>query len=87
MVLKLGQVESAYVIGDYAKGKDSGIIDMVLIGEIDKSILLDLATKTEKIIKRKIRTVVLNKKEFKKLNKTLNIKHALLIWGKSRSEY
>ena len=82
MVLKLGQVESAYVIGDYAKGKDSGIIDMVLIGEIDKSILLDLATKTEKIIKRKIRTVVLNKKEFKKLNKTLNIKHALLIWGK-----
>ena len=55
---------------------------MVLIGQIDKSILLDLATKTEKIIKRKIRTVVLNKKEFKKLNKTLNIKHALLIWGK-----
>ena len=46
MVLKLGQVESAYVIGDYAKGKDSGIIDMVLIGEIDKSILLNLATKT-----------------------------------------
>ena len=82
MVLKLGQVESAYVIGDYAKGKDSGIIDMVLIGEIDKSILLDLATKTEKIIKRKIRTVVLNKKEFKTLNKTLNIEHALLIWGK-----
>jgi len=82
MVLKLGQVESAYVIGDYAKGKDSGIIDLVLIGAIDKSILLDLATKTEKIIKRKIRTVVLNKKEFKKLNKTLNIEHALLIWGK-----
>ena len=59
----------------------------MLIGKVDQNILLNLATKTEKIIKRKIRTVVLNKKEFKKLNKTLNIKHALLIWGKSNSEY
>ena len=42
----LGKIKFAYLIGDYANGKDSGIIDLVLVGEINKSILLDLTNKT-----------------------------------------
>ena len=36
LVKKLGDVKSAYLIGDYAKGIDSGLIDIVLVGNIDK---------------------------------------------------
>ena len=81
MVSSLGEVQSAYVIGDYAKGKDSGIIDLVLIGEIDQAILQQLIDKTEKLINRKIRLMILTKEEFKKLDKTLDINHAFPIWN------
>jgi len=81
MVLSLGEVQSAFIIGDYAKGKDSGIIDLVLIGEINQKILQQLIEKTEKLINRKIRPMILTKKEFNKLNKTLDIKHAFPIWS------
>ena len=81
MVKSLGEVKAAYIIGDYAKGQDSGIIDLVLIGEINQAILQQLIEKTEKLINRKIRPMILTKKEFKKLNKPLDIKHALPIWG------
>ena len=81
MVQSIGDVKSAYIIGDYAKGKDSGIIDLILIGKINQELLQQLIEKTEKLISRKIRPMVLTEKEFNRLNKTLDIKHAFLIWG------
>ncbi len=36
IIQRLGNIKAAYVIGDYAIGKDTGIIDIVLVGEIDK---------------------------------------------------
>ena len=36
---KLGDLQSAYVIGDYAKGNDSGLIDLVLMGRVDLSLI------------------------------------------------
>ena len=81
LVMSLGKVKSAYVIGDYAKGMDSGIIDLLLIGKIDQKILQQLIGKTEKLIHRKIRSMVLTETEFKKLNKTLDISNALPIWN------
>ena len=57
-------MEEAYLVGDYAKGKDSGLIDVVLIGELDKSILQEAIDTAEALINRKIRTLVLTKKEF-----------------------
>ena len=81
MVSSLGDVKSAYIIGDYAKGVDSGIIDLLLIGEINQAILQQLIEKTEKLINRKIRPMTLTEKEFKRLDKTLDIKHAFPLWG------
>ena len=60
---------------------DSGIIDLLLIGGIDQKILQQLIEKTEKLINRKICPMVLTKKEFKRLDKTLDIEHAFPIWG------
>ena len=81
IVQSLGEVQSAYIIGDYAKGVDSGVIDLIIIGEIDQEILRQFVEKTENLINRKVRSMLLTEKEFNKLHKTLDIEHALPIWG------
>ena len=81
IVKSLGKVNYAYIIGDYSKGIDSGIIDLILVGKIDQVILHKFIEKTEKLINRKIRSILLTEKEFNKLNKTLDIEHAFPIWG------
>jgi hypothetical protein len=52
---RLGDLEQAVVVGDYAKGQDSGVIDLRLIGHIDLQYLSQLILKAEGLIKRKIR--------------------------------
>ena len=42
LIAKLGDVETAYLVGDYAQGIDSGLIDIVLIGKINKAELRGL---------------------------------------------
>ncbi len=81
LAAKLGDVQAAYVIGDYAKGNDSGLIDLLLIGQVDDEKLKEVTEKTEGLIDRKIRTLVLKQSDLKKLDERLDLKHALLIWG------
>jgi len=52
---RIGNLELAVVIGDYAQGNDSGIIDLRLVGDIDTNYLQQLIPKAEKLIHRKIR--------------------------------
>jgi hypothetical protein len=52
---RLGNLEMAVVVGDYARGNDSGIIDLRLVGNIDFDYLSQLVPKAEGLIKRKIR--------------------------------
>jgi len=82
LAAKLGNVQAAYVIGDYAKGIDSGLIDLVLVGEVDEEKLNEMKEKTEGLINRKIRTLVLKKADLRKLDKRLDLKHSLFVWGK-----
>ena len=82
LVAELGQVDAAYITGDYARGVDSGLIDLVLVGQVNPDSLRKAIEKTGKLIRRKIRPLVLNKKEFRQLRKRLDIDHALPIWGK-----
>jgi len=80
IVRRLGKLEFAYLIDDYAEGKDTGIIDLLLVGEIDHNQLLDLTQKTEIYIKRRIRTLVLCGQEFEDFNTKLENRPSLLIW-------
>jgi DNA-binding transcriptional ArsR family regulator len=52
---RLGNLELAVVVGDYARGHDSGVIDLRLIGQIDIQYLSQLVPKAESLINRKIR--------------------------------
>lgn len=80
VVSRLSEVEMAYLIDDYAEGKQGNIIDLVLIGNIDQYHLTDLTRKTEKYLNRKIRTIVLSREEFKNWLPQMNTRPHLLIW-------
>ena len=82
LIKKLGHVKTAYLVGDYAYGVDSGLIDIILIGKINKIELDRIAERRGKDISRKIRPLVLTTKECLNLWKQLDMDHALLIWGK-----
>ncbi|OPL15707.1 MAG: GntR family transcriptional regulator [delta proteobacterium ML8_D] len=80
IINRLGDIEEAYLIDDYAEGKDTGIIDLLLVGDVDQYHLNDLSRKTERYIKRKIRTLVLSRDEYKNLLPKLKKRHCILIW-------
>ena len=82
IVKRLGKLEQALIIDDYAEGKDTGIIDLVLIGEIDRENLTDLVSKSEKYIERKIRTLIISADE----NTGFLINRpTLLLWSNNNS--
>ncbi len=78
---ELGGLERAFISGDYASGRDSGLIDLVLVGEINRTLLDQLIPRTEMLINRKIRTLVLAESEFDKLKKLFMSEPILLLWG------
>lgn len=72
---KLGEVKEVYLTGDLAEGNDSSLIDLIIIGDIDKYYLLKLIDKAEPILKKKIRFGVLeNMQEYVKLPKSKAVK-------------
>lgn len=80
IVNRLGNLEQAYLIGDYAEGKDTGIIDLLLVGRINRYHLQNLSRKTERYIKRKIRSLVLDPDEEGSLGGLLANRPHVLIW-------
>ena len=80
VINRIGDLEKAYVIDDYAEGKDTGIIDLLLIGVINQNYLNNLIITTESYINRKIRSLVLNREEYKKLFPELKKRPQLLVW-------
>jgi len=85
VVSRLGNVELAFVTGDYAKGKDSGLIDLVLVGEIDKIYLQNLVEKLEALIGRKIRALPINMTEFQRLEHRFLSEPQLILWVQGRA--
>jgi predicted DNA-binding protein YlxM (UPF0122 family) len=80
IVTRLGDLELAFLLDDYAEGKDTGIMDLLLVGNIDEYHLNDLSRKTERYIKRKIRSLVLTREEYESLKPKLEARPKLLIW-------
>lgn len=81
VIKQLGKLKLAFLVGDYAMGIDSGLIDIVLVGEVDKRSLENLVSKVEKLIKRKVRTLVLSQEKFVDLKKKKwNKENLVLLW-------
>lgn len=80
IVKRLGNLQQAMLIDDYAEGKDTGIIDLVLIGDIDTTNLLDLTAKTERYIERKIRTLTMTLEEYEQQRTILDKRPQFVLW-------
>lgn len=80
---QIGNLESAYITGDLARGIDSQIIDLVLIGkDLDTGYIEKLVSKTEEIIDRKIRNLILPEPQM--LSDYFKNKPVLLIWKQDK---
>jgi DNA-binding transcriptional ArsR family regulator len=60
----LGDVQAVYILDDYALGKDSGLIDLLIVGEVKAERLQDYVRITEEKVRRKLRVLVLGMEEF-----------------------
>jgi hypothetical protein len=74
---RLGDLDSVYLTGDIAEGKDTGIIDLALIGKVDRTYLSQLVEKAEKLVNRKIAYLVYSPEEWMKNNH----QQTVLIWN------
>ncbi len=87
VVNKLGNLEKVYVTGDFAKGMDNNMIDLIFIGDdINKEYLIKLIDKTESLIKRKIRYVVFGNNEFIEFMKARKVSDLLILWQMENQE-
>jgi predicted DNA-binding protein YlxM (UPF0122 family) len=80
IVQQLGEVNLALLVDDYAIGRDTGILDLVLVGNLDQGRLAELVARTESLIQRKVRTLCLTPKEFEGLKDTLEQRPQLVLW-------
>lgn len=85
VITRLGNLECAFLVDDYAEGKDSGLVDLVLVGDIDRRNLDDLVQKAERYVKRKIRTLVISRQEYQNLERTFKYRPRLLLWETGKS--
>lgn len=74
VVGRLGDPKRVYLVGSYARGVDSGIIDLVFVGKIDRSYLVSLLEKSEKAIQRKIKYIIYEPED------DPGVKDGLLLW-------
>ena len=83
VVRNLGNLEKAYLCGDLAKGKESDVVDLVLIGDIDRPYLYEAVEKAQKLIGKKIKYLVYEREEA--LSRTFSSEDYLLIWENNES--
>ncbi len=80
VVQRLGNVQSVYLVGDFSKGRNSQVIDLIFIGDFDKSYLTSLVERAEKLIGRKIRYLLYDSAEAGNIDWQQYTPAPLLLW-------
>ena len=55
---QVGELVAAYVVGDYAKGLDTGTIEVAIVGEVNSEYLERLTNRAQEELDRKVRISV-----------------------------
>jgi predicted nucleotidyltransferase len=87
VIHRLGSLICIYLTGDFARGKDSPVIDLILVGEdIDREYLARKVMQAEELVGRKVSYVVLHPDEAE--NHLLHVKPAdlLPLWNSEESK-
>ena len=83
---KLGQVEQVWLSGEFAKGNDSSIIDLLLVGmAIDEDYLEQLRNKAASLISRSILLTLFTLDTFNEMKTTINPTNIFLLWESKTS--
>lgn len=80
----IGDLDKVYLVGKLARGQDTGIIDLILVGNnLNKTFLIEQIEKAEKKIGKKIRYVHYTVDEFELETIKEPGMHPLLLWSKN----
>lgn len=85
VIRQIGDLESAFITGAYAEGKDSGVIDLILVGNINRDHLYNYIDRTEELISRKVRPLILTSGEFESYRSQLLESSHIVLWGHNTS--
>jgi hypothetical protein len=81
VIERLGMVDVVYLTGDFACGKESTFIEMLIVGEQLNTQYLDkLIEKSQNLIKRTIRYTILTPAGFNEFSNTVKKDELLLLW-------
>jgi predicted nucleotidyltransferase len=82
VLTNVGDLEKVYLTGALAEGNESEIIDLILVGKVNREYFSDLIAKAEKYIQKKIRFVVFSDEEFAVKQEKIISEHDLLLWSR-----
>ncbi len=63
IIERLGDVQAVYLAGEFARGLDSDIIDLILVGGINQEYLMHLIDRAESLVSRRIRYLIYDVQE------------------------
>lgn len=79
---RIGKLEYVYLTGQFATGRDSDVIELILVGEeIDCEYLAKKVLQAEKLVGRKVSYSVLNRLEAERLLKDMKPSQLLPLWN------
>ncbi|GJM34452.1 MAG: transcriptional regulator [Saprospiraceae bacterium] len=82
VIKRLGKVDKVFLIGDFSRGMNSQIIDLVFIGAIEKAFLIRLIEKVEALIHRKVRYLIYSSEEFVDIDWSKLETQPFLLWAR-----
>jgi DNA-binding transcriptional ArsR family regulator len=87
VIYRIGNLISVYLTGDFARGKDSPVIDLILVGsDIDSEYLARKVVQAEELVGRKVSYVVLSPEEADTVLLKLKPTDLLPLWNLEESE-
>jgi hypothetical protein len=82
VVNRIGDLDCVYLTGDFARGKDSPFIDLILVGEnIDREYLARKVAQAEELVGRKVSYIVLLPTEAERHLMKVENSELLPIWN------
>lgn len=80
IIKRIGDLNSVYVIGSFARGIESSQIEILIIGNVNNDYLVNLVEKAENIIHKKIKYQLVPQETFLETKDKFLPKDHLLIW-------
>ncbi len=87
VIHRLGNLSSVYLIGDFARGKDSPVIELIIVGkDLDREYLVRKVVQAEKIVGRKVSYFILEPSEAENYLLKYKPEDLLQLWNSDGKE-